>query len=427
MMRTLVIAVVCGGCVVLEAPSLVRCQTNAECGSGEQCLELHCRPASCADGRLDGLETDLDCGGAHCAPCGGGALCLNAGDCAARSCLDHRCVEPTCTDGIANGLESDVDCGGACPKCALGGACELTSDCQLGACVDGRCAVGQGSCAGASCGGICVDPNVDPMNCGRCGNVCPAPMACVAGQCAQLCIGGSLECGGACVDPSSNPQHCGGCNRPCGAGTICVNAACVPTCAPNQVRCGGGPCVSLDRDPSNCGQCGRSCPGTSACVANQCVPLCAAPLLTCGSACVDPRTDPMNCGGCNAPCMTGGSAAKACFGGMCRIVSCAPGFDDCNGQEPDGCEVDLNLSAANCGQCGRTCPAAEMCLGGACCAPAPPQGSYLTSCRNCEACNGLLRCECPDAAANYQMTSFPLTVPCADITNCNGALQCQGC
>merc|ERR1711871_620408 len=43
----------------------------------------------------------------------------------------------TCTNGRRDGTETDVDCGGgACNKCSFGLTCELTSDCREGVCND---------------------------------------------------------------------------------------------------------------------------------------------------------------------------------------------------------------------------------------------------------------------------------------------------
>ena len=39
----------------------------------------------------DGAETDLDCGGGSCAPCGGGKRCLADEDCASGACPSGRC------------------------------------------------------------------------------------------------------------------------------------------------------------------------------------------------------------------------------------------------------------------------------------------------------------------------------------------------
>ena len=54
--------------------------TGGSAGSGGQL------PAHCSNSALDADETDLDCGGADCAPCEVGALCLGFKDCASRYC-----------------------------------------------------------------------------------------------------------------------------------------------------------------------------------------------------------------------------------------------------------------------------------------------------------------------------------------------------
>ncbi|MHA1649433.1 MAG: hypothetical protein ACTSYB_04485, partial [Candidatus Helarchaeota archaeon] len=47
---------------------------------------------------------------------------------------------PSCYDGIKNQDETDVDCGGAiCPKCPVGKACLVDSDCITNYCVNGTC------------------------------------------------------------------------------------------------------------------------------------------------------------------------------------------------------------------------------------------------------------------------------------------------
>jgi hypothetical protein len=46
---------------------------------------------------------------------------------------------PTCGDGKLNGAESDVDCGGSCAKCDDGKTCKLATDCRQGTCLLGHC------------------------------------------------------------------------------------------------------------------------------------------------------------------------------------------------------------------------------------------------------------------------------------------------
>lgn len=48
-------------------------------------------PATCGDGRLDGDETDLDCGGG-CPPCAPERRCLGDDDCQSGSCLEGACA-----------------------------------------------------------------------------------------------------------------------------------------------------------------------------------------------------------------------------------------------------------------------------------------------------------------------------------------------
>ncbi len=47
---------------------------------------------------------------------------------------------PTCGDGKLNGAESDVDCGGGCAKCDDGKVCKAAPDCLQGTCLMGHCA-----------------------------------------------------------------------------------------------------------------------------------------------------------------------------------------------------------------------------------------------------------------------------------------------
>ncbi len=81
----------------------------------------------CNNGTQDNDETDVDCGGSSCAPCGFQQECLIDGDCAEgvcdRSCSAGVCPPAplvchasSCNDGVANGDEVGVDCGGSCSQ-----------------------------------------------------------------------------------------------------------------------------------------------------------------------------------------------------------------------------------------------------------------------------------------------------------------------
>ncbi len=94
---------------------------NCDVGLTDVCID----PAteSCGDGVQNQDETDIDCGGV-CGGCDLGEDCLDSTDCASGNCaIDDGdvCVSPateTCGDGIQNQDETDVDCGGAtCGPC----------------------------------------------------------------------------------------------------------------------------------------------------------------------------------------------------------------------------------------------------------------------------------------------------------------------
>lgn len=149
------------------------CGPGKGCTLDGDCATLACQGGSCAAVPVDpgcvasdqptcndclknGLETDLDCGGDDCAPCGPGAACGTDGDCETLSCdlgicaalpLDPGCEasdQPTCNDCVMNGLETGIDCGGdACGPCGPGETCQYDGDCASTHCTAGVCSLGQ--------------------------------------------------------------------------------------------------------------------------------------------------------------------------------------------------------------------------------------------------------------------------------------------
>jgi alpha-tubulin suppressor-like RCC1 family protein len=88
----------------------------------------------------DNTETDVDCGGSFCAPCGFGQVCSLSSDCQTQACVGSVCVEPTCSDLAQDGRETSVDCGGGvCPPCPNGTQCHVAGDCQSKTCLAGSC------------------------------------------------------------------------------------------------------------------------------------------------------------------------------------------------------------------------------------------------------------------------------------------------
>lgn len=91
-------------CIVLTGSSVPAC-TNGACSStstyawtpvnsGSACDKNggscdsggHCQAVSCIDGRKNGNETDVDCGGPTCFPCGQNKACLVGTDCTSGVC-----------------------------------------------------------------------------------------------------------------------------------------------------------------------------------------------------------------------------------------------------------------------------------------------------------------------------------------------------
>ncbi len=112
------------------------------CNAFGQCIQ-----DTCSTGVKDGAETDVDCGG-PCEPCADTLSCSAGSDCVSGVCTNAKCAESDCDDGIKNGAETDVDCGGTCSqKCALGDACQVSTDCAVAAgdlaesvrCVESAC------------------------------------------------------------------------------------------------------------------------------------------------------------------------------------------------------------------------------------------------------------------------------------------------
>jgi hypothetical protein len=216
----------CTGGVCNNAGDCVECVVAAQCTGGKVCVMNQCVAATCTDGVKNGDETAKDCGGS-CPKCDDGKACLDDGDCKSGNCAGSgtkTCQAPSCNDSKLNGNETDVDCGGGdCPACDHGKLCMNGSDCQslvcscpasdptcamptcqVGSCDDG---VMNGTEVAVDCGPTCLgqcqtdDPCLDNNWClsGVCDNdVCQAP------TCTDQVKNGTetgIDCGGGTCPP----------------------------------------------------------------------------------------------------------------------------------------------------------------------------------------------------------------------------------
>ncbi len=130
----------CGGGSCPPCPTNDACLSDIDCTS-RNCSSDICKTPTCTDGKEDGVETDVDCGVYPCRLCAVGKTCLTSANCTSLYCDPAlHCATPTCADGAKNGAETDVDCGGGvCPKCPTGAACIRNADCQSGSCASKVC------------------------------------------------------------------------------------------------------------------------------------------------------------------------------------------------------------------------------------------------------------------------------------------------
>lgn len=78
--------------------------------------------------------------------------------------------------------------------------------------------------AGIVCGGVCLNHQSDPNNCGACGNSCGG-LFCSQGQCTSECAVGETACGQACENLQTSFTNCGSCGNVCASG-VCNNGVC---------------------------------------------------------------------------------------------------------------------------------------------------------------------------------------------------------
>ncbi|MEM1414756.1 MAG: MXAN_6577-like cysteine-rich protein [Myxococcota bacterium] len=277
------------------------------------------------------------------------------------------------------------------------------------------------------CGGFCFNLDIDPTNCGACGNACDTGEVCgvAAGEeettCIADCPDGQVVCGNQCVTLDSSRENCGACGTECGAGLVCSGGACAATCGGGTTVC-GDECRDLQVDPNNCGACGTACAANEVCSGGTCAFDCGGGLTQCGGTCTDTSRDRANCGGCGTAC----SSTELCVDGACELT-CAAGLTEC-----DGACVDTSSNAANCGGCGTACETGQVCRLGSCsteCGGATPdlctvtvEGATVESCVDFDS-NPFFCGDCETACEEGEVCSGGVCGVVCDtgLTDCDGA------
>ncbi|MBI4703921.1 MAG: hypothetical protein HY744_22660 [Deltaproteobacteria bacterium] len=279
----------------------VECTKKEHCPGEELCDASKCVPPPCKNGKLDGGESDVDCGGKDCAPCPDGQKCSEAADCASGFCEPGGLCGACQADGECAGLKGYCEAGKCVAKKDQGEACGEPAQCQSGHCIDDVCCE-------EKCSGLCevCSTKLGASEDGTC-SVLPTETPCrpAVGACdlPEKCDGKSGECPGDVLvkdgkpstDKSCEPYLCDGESATCPQGCTAAED-CIP-----GYGCYGGKCKKPDGEP---------CGGAGECKSGFCID---------GVCCDTP---------CTGPCRACSLAKTGAKNGMCAPVSA--------GTDPDG-------------------------------------------------------------------------------------------
>ncbi len=196
-----------GGVVQVTDDTDLPLDDGIQC-TGEACtLGVPSHPAKAVDFGCNQL------GGAFCDGGGTCVQCNQSAQCSSMVCDTgaHTCSAPSCTDGVMNGIETDMDCGGGCPACGPGKGCAVHGDCAGGAC----------NPTTHTCAPTCTDSQAPGATCATycgcmtatCGSKFASQAACID-ACAsfiesQLCCRG-YHCTAAMSDSVTHCPHAAG-------------------------------------------------------------------------------------------------------------------------------------------------------------------------------------------------------------------------
>jgi hypothetical protein len=357
-MRAVVLACLFAACSTAPKDGSLVCGSDGSCPAGSFCSDNNrCysqgfsfdigvpdlfgedlqKPASCSDAVKNQNESDVDCGGV-CAGCALGSACNTSSDCKSDVCASTKvCVASSCDDGLKDGTETDVDCGGnACLACVVGKSCVTGNDCASATCDSTTM-----RCVSPGCSDHAKDGNETDVDCG--GNVCAA---CALGK---ACVTGT-DCTTAFCNASTHvcvADHCGDGVKDGNETDIDCGGACATKCATGKACEAGADCATTFCNES-----------TKLCVANQCLDGASEPNesdVDCGCTSSCPRCPAQDRCTANSDC----ASQLCCLSTKCegtQIDTCA--FNHCHDGRKDGPETGVDCG----GSCTAKCPSGTGCI-----------------------------------------------------------------
>ena len=438
------------------------CEASIDCFSAA-CFNGTC--FSCNNTVADGDESDVDCGGSICAPCGDNATCADPSSCGSGMCTNGRCT--SYYNDVQDGVETDVDCGGPAPsKCPIGSSCSENSDCETQLC-DATVKVcreetreeicsdgGRGAAeSDIDCGGLCTSIG---LKCGD-GRECTTDNDCQSTLCA---LGTCVSCTDQIQTGEETDQDCGGpgCQpcadgRRCVVGTDCASTDCYSGAADRTcVSCSNGVVDGSETDVDCGGLCQQRCDLAQHCVTgsdcgtrycdsvttktNEATFTCRAETAaeSCQNKIQDELESDVDCGGPVCSTLTWlnytgaenvSSTPFLCNDGLrctadgdCKSRNCHDNVCvSCSNAMIDGAESDVDCGGPTCSKCvdGSACSSAQDCA---------PSVCNASVCNRAESPHPTLVIDCPICNS----TDCALDAACGScyFTICSSQPACPG-
>jgi len=214
------------------------------------------------------------CGVGKPAKCEVGEACATEGDCTSRNCSSGVCKSPSCTNGKNDGTETGIDCGGSCPDKCDGAACAANGECKSRICDNGKCAAKGTKTCGVGTPALCVNGTIceQDLDCATdyCSGAICSPVDAAAKSDGRRDAGETgVDCGGAISATQPCPGN-EGCKVDNDCQGLCKNNLCtVPNSTDGKKNNGES---DIDCGGPNAPKCnpGKACLAGTDCNGNYC-------------------------------------------------------------------------------------------------------------------------------------------------------------